>query len=195
MRSAKLNRRTLETDITGSLWLDGNGESSVQTGIAFLDHMLILFARHGGMALEIDATGDLEVDTHHTVEDIGIVLGQLIARAVGDKRGIRRYATEIIPMDEALVQAVVDVSGRPYLVFNADFKSSTVGAFETQMTVEFFRAVAYNAGITLHLNCQYGINDHHIIEAMFKAFGRCLKTALAIDPASPDTIPSTKGML
>ncbi|NLC84741.1 MAG: imidazoleglycerol-phosphate dehydratase, partial [Ruminococcaceae bacterium] len=147
------------------------------------------------LTLNLDATGDLEVDTHHTVEDIGIVIGQLIARAAGDKRGIRRYATEIIPMDEALVQVVADVSGRPYLVFNAEFSSPTVGAFETQMTGEFFRAVAYNAGLTLHISCLYGNNDHHIIEAVFKAFGRCLKTALAIDPASPDTIPSTKGIL
>ncbi len=195
MRSAKVNRRTLETDITGSIELDSQAESSIQTGIAFLDHMLLLFSRHGGLTLNLDATGDLEVDTHHTVEDIGIVIGQLIARAAGDKRGIRRYATEIIPMDEALVQVVADVSGRPYLVFNAEFSSPTVGAFETQMTGEFFRAVAYNAGLTLHISCLYGNNDHHIIEAVFKAFGRCLKTALAIDPASPDTIPSTKGIL
>lgn len=195
MRTAQLTRRTLETDITASLEIDGSGEATVQTGIGFLDHMLILLARHGGLTLKVSAAGDLDVDTHHTVEDIGIVIGQLIARAVGDKRGIRRYASETIPMDEALVQAVVDVSGRPYLVFRAEFKAPTVGAFETQMTEEFFRAVAFNAGLTLHLSCLYGSNDHHIIEGLFKAFGRCLRTALSIDPASPDAIPSTKGML
>lgn len=195
MRTAQLHRHTLETDITASLALDGSGEATVHTGIGFLDHMLVLLARHGGLTLKVEAVGDLDVDTHHSVEDIGIVLGQLIGRAIGDKRGIRRYACETVPMDEALVQAAIDVSGRPYLVFRAEFKSPAVGALETQMVEEFFRAVAFNAGLTLHLSCLYGQNDHHIIEAMFKAFARCLRIALSIDPANPDTIPSTKGTL
>ena len=195
MRSAQMTRRTLETDITASLILDGKGEANVMTGIGFLDHMLILLSRHSGLSLELHAEGDLLVDSHHTVEDTGIVIGQLIARAIGDKRGIRRYGEATVPMDEALTQSVVDVSGRPYLVFKAPVRTSHVGDFETQMTEEFFRAVAFNAGLTLHLICHYGSNDHHIIEGLFKAFARSLKVALSIDPDNPDAIPSTKGTL
>jgi len=195
MRSAQLTRRTLETEISASLILDGNGEASVSTGIGFFDHMLILLTRHAGLTLDLRAEGDLQVDSHHTVEDVGIVLGQLIARAVGDKRGIRRYGEATIPMDEALAQSVIDLSGRPFLVFKASIQSPTVGSFETQMTEEFFRAVSFNAGMTLHLSCLYGTNDHHIIEGLFKAFARSLKTAVSIDPENPDAIPSTKGAL
>ena len=195
MRSAQLTRRTLETEIVANLILDGDGESTIRTGIGFFDHMLILLAKHAGMTLDLRADGDLQVDCHHTVEDIGIVLGQLIARAAGDKRGIRRYGEATIPMDEALVQSVIDFSGRPFLVFKATLRSDQVGDFETQMTEEFFRAVAFNAGLTLHLTCFYGTNDHHIIEGLFKAFARCLKSALSIDPDNPDAILSTKGSL
>ncbi len=195
MRSAQLTRQTLETNITASLVFDGKGKSDITTGIGFFDHMLELFARHSGLSLVLRAEGDLVVDCHHTVEDTGIVLGQVIARAIGDKRGIRRYGEATVPMDEALVQSVVDVSGRPYLVFKAPIRSFHVGDFETQMTEEFFRAVAFNAGLTLHMICHYGTNDHHVIEGLFKAFGRSLKVALSIDPDNPDTILSTKGQL
>jgi len=195
MRSAQLTRRTLETEITANLTLDGDGESNVLSGIGFFDHMMVLLARHAGLTLDLRADGDLQVDCHHTVEDIGIVLGQLIARAAGDKRGILRYGEATIPMDEALVQSVIDFSGRPFLVFKASFRSERVGDFETQMVEEFFRAVANNAGMTLHLSCLYGQNDHHIIEGLFKAFARSLRTALSIDPEHPDSIPSTKGSL
>jgi len=195
MRSAQLTRRTLETEITGNLILDGNGEANIRTGVGFFDHMLILLTRHAGLTLDLQADGDLQVDCHHTVEDVGIVLGQLIAHAAGDKRGIRRYGDATVPMDEALLQSAIDFSGRPYLVFKAEFQSDQVGDFETQMTEEFFRAVAFNAGMTLHLSCLYGKNDHHMIEGLFKAFARSLKIALSIDPENPDAILSTKGAL
>lgn len=195
MRQSKLSRKTLETQIDISLNLDGHGNAEISTGIGFLDHMLTLFAKHSGIDLKVMSKGDLVVDCHHTVEDTGIVLGQVIARALGDKKGIERYGYAIVPMDEALLEAVVDLSGRPYIVFKADFGATTVGDFDTQMTEEFFRALAFNAGITLHLCCRYGRNDHHIIEGLFKAFARALRQSISIDQANADKIPSTKGVL
>jgi imidazoleglycerol-phosphate dehydratase len=195
MRQAEMTRETQETRIHVRLNLDGRGEASLSTGIGFLDHMLTLLARHARIDLEVDALGDLQVDDHHTVEDIGIVIGKAIALALKDKRGICRYGQATIPMDETIVQAVLDLSGRPYLVFQAEFRSDQVGGFSTQMTAEFFRALAYNAGMTLHLTCPYGSNDHHKIEAMFKAFARSLRDAAAIDPDHAEDIPSTKGVL
>jgi len=195
MRQAKLNRKTQETEISVALTLEGEGKATVATGIGFLDHMLTLLARHANLDLEIMANGDLQVDGHHTVEDVGIVLGQVIARAMGDKRGIRRYGSAAVPMDEALVTSVLDISGRPFLVFNVPFRNEMVGDFATELTEEFFRAVAFNAGMTLHLNCQYGQNDHHKIEGVFKAFACSLREAASIDPTRPNAIPSTKGVL
>lgn len=195
MRQSKLSRKTQETQIDVSIKLDGKGESEVSTGIGFLDHMLTLFARHSGVDLKIQSEGDLVVDGHHTAEDTGIVLGQVIARALGEKKGIERYGYAVIPMDEALLEAVIDLSGRPYIVFNADFNAPSVGDFDTQLVEEFFRALAFNAGITLHISCRYGRNDHHIIEGMFKAFARALRQAIRIDQTNADKIPSTKGVL
>jgi imidazoleglycerol-phosphate dehydratase len=195
MREAQLNRKTNETDVSVSLKLDGDGRSTVATSIGFLDHMLTLLARHAQIDLDIQAQGDLHVDGHHTAEDIGIVLGKALAEALGDKRGIRRYGHAVVPMDEALATATLDISGRPYLVFSARFDNPLVGDFATELTEEFFRALAFNAGLTLHISCQYGQNDHHKIEAMFKAFARALAQAAAIDQARPDAILSTKGIL
>lgn len=195
MRQSEITRKTRETDITVILNLDGDGKAAISTGIGFFDHMLTLLAGHAHIDLSVAACGDLQVDDHHTVEDVGIVLGQAIARALGDKRGIRRYGQALIPMDEALVSAALDISGRPYLVFQADFAGERVGGFTTAMTEEFFRALAYQAGLTLHLTCRYGGNDHHVIEALFKAFARSLGDAVAIDPQRAESIPSTKGLL
>lgn len=195
MREARLNRKTNETDVSVSLKLEGEGRSSIATSIGFLDHMLTLLARHAQIDLDVQAVGDLQVDGHHTAEDIGIVLGKALAESLGDKRGIKRYGHAVIPMDEALATATLDVSGRPYLVFTARFDNPLVGDFATELTEEFFRAVAFNAGITLHISCQYGQNDHHKIEAMFKAFARALAQAVTIDQARPDDILSTKGVL
>jgi imidazoleglycerol-phosphate dehydratase len=195
MRQAEITRKTQETDISIRLRLDGRGTADITTGIGFFDHMLILLARHGRLDLAIRARGDLDTDDHHTAEDIGIALGQAIARALGDKRGICRYGQATIPMDEALATSALDVSGRPWLAFEAAFTSDRVGSFSTQMTEEFFRALAMNAGLTLHLSCICGRNDHHMIEAMFKAFARSLRAAVAIDPEAGDEIPSTKGVL
>lgn len=195
MRQARMSRKTQETEITIALTLEGQGRSAISTGIGFLDHMLTLLARHAGIDLEVKAAGDLQVDGHHTTEDIGIVLGQAIAAAIGDKRGIRRYGQATVPMDEALLSSVIDLSGRPFLVFNASFSVGLTGDFETQLTEEFFRAVAFNAGMTLHLTCHYGQNDHHKIEGLFKAFARSLAEAVSVDPARPAEILSTKGVL
>jgi imidazoleglycerol-phosphate dehydratase len=194
-RSAQQHRQTLETDIEVYLALDGQGQSDIDTGLGFLDHMLTLLARHAGFDLTVKANGDLQVDGHHTVEDVGIVLGQALAHALGDKRGIGRYGHAVIPMDEALLEAVVDLSGRPYLVYEATMNSPSVGDFDTQLAEEFFRALAFNAGLTLHLNSRYGKNDHHIIEGLFKALARALAVAIRIDPARAGQIPSTKGVL
>jgi len=195
MRNAQLSRTTNETTVRVSLDLDGMGISEIDTGIGFFDHMLELFSRHGGLDLTVAAQGDLRVDGHHTVEDIGIVIGKTLAMALGDKRGINRYGNFTVPMDETLASCALDISGRPYLVMNAAFSSDRVGEFETELAAEFFRAVAFNAGLTLHLSCAYGTNDHHKIEAMFKAFARALRIAAAIDPDFADQIPSTKGVL
>ena len=195
MRNAQLSRTTNETAVRVNLDIDGLGTSEIDTGIGFMDHMLDLLARHGGLDLTVGAQGDLRVDGHHTVEDIGIVIGKTLAMALGDKRGISRYGNAVIPMDETLASCAIDLSGRPYLVLTAQYNNDRVGDFDTALVEEFFRAVAFNAGMTLHLRCEYGSNDHHKIEAMFKAFARSLRMAVAIDPDFSDQIPSTKGVL
>ena len=194
-RSASQERNTKETKIKGSLELDGKGVSDIATGIGFLDHMLDLLARHSGMDLSIRCDGDLNVDGHHTTEDIGIVIGKMLGEALGEKRGINRYGFASIPMDEALAQCSLDISGRPFLVLQAEFGGEYVGEFATELVEEFFRAVSFNEGLTLHLKCEYGANDHHKIEAMFKAFARALRIAIDIDEKFKDQIPSTKGVL
>ena len=195
MRNAQLTRTTNETTVRVHLDVDGLGTSEIDTGIGFFDHMLDLLARHGGLNLTVAASGDLRVDGHHTVEDVGIVIGKTIAAALGEKRGINRYGHAVIPMDETLATCALDISGRPFLVVKADYAGERVGDFDTALTEEFFRALAFNAGITLHLSCEYGTNDHHKIEAMFKAFARALRMAASIDPDFSDRIPSTKGVL
>ena len=192
MRNAEITRKTKETDITVKLELDGSGKTDISTGIGFFDHMLTAFAVHGGMDLTVKVKGDLYVDGHHSVEDTGIVLGKAFAQAIGDMKGIKRYGTEFIPMDEALGFASLDISGRPYLVFNASFSDDRIGEFDTCLAEEFFRAFAFNAGITLHMKCEYGKNDHHIAEALFKAAAHALKDAKEI---SGNEILSTKGVL
>lgn len=192
MRSACLERKTLETGVSVEWCLDGSGVCEINTGIGFFDHMLTLFARHGGFDLEIHCDGDLFVDAHHSIEDIGIVLGDAIKEALGDKNGIRRYGSALIPMDETLAEAALDLSGRSYLVFNAEFTAERIGEFPTEMAEEFFRAVADRAGMTLHINLRYGKNNHHMAEGIFKAFGHALKDAVAIDGGG---ILSTKGVL
>ena len=193
-RTATIERKTKETEIVLSLNLDGTGESRVDTGIGFLDHMLTLFAKHGFFDLEVTVKGDLEVDTHHSVEDAGIVLGQAIAQAVGDKRGICRYGSCILPMDEVLMVCALDLSGRPYLVFDAELKAERVGALETEMVREFFYALSYSAGMNLHFKLLSGENSHHMIEGMFKACAKALDMAVALDPRIADVL-STKGSL
>ena len=195
MRNASISRRTGETQIRIGLELDGRGKAEISTGIGFFDHMLNAFTRHGMFDLEVDAKGDLEVDGHHLVEDTGIVLGNAIAEAVGDKTGIRRYGSSILPMDEALVLCAVDLCGRPYFVMDgADFRSPMVGEFDTQLVKEFFYSVSYAASMNLHFRILSGDNDHHIIEAMFKAFARALDQATGKDPRIEDVL-STKGCL
>lgn len=195
MRKAEISRNTKETKITVSVDLDGTGMTDIKTGIGFLDHMLDLLGKHSGMDLVVECKGDLYVDGHHTVEDLGIVLGQALQKTLGEKRGIRRYGSARIPMDEALVGVDLDISGRPFLSMNAGLTSPKVGDFDTSLVEEFFRALAQNSGITLHINCDYGKNDHHIIEAMFKAFAKALRAAVEIDPRFATQIPSTKGVL
>ncbi|MCI8549316.1 MAG: imidazoleglycerol-phosphate dehydratase HisB [Lachnospiraceae bacterium] len=193
-RTAKIERKTKETSIQMTLNLDGTGKSRVDTGIGFLDHMLTLFAKHGFFDLEVTVKGDLEVDTHHSIEDTGIVLGQAILGAVGDKKGIRRYGSCMLPMDEVLMVCALDLSGRPYFVYDAELKAERVGALETEMIREFFYAVSYSAAMNLHIKEIHGENTHHIIEAMFKAFGRALDMATMTD-GRIDGILSTKGSL
>ena len=193
-RSATIKRATSETDITLSLALDGGGSADVSTGVPFFDHMLGAFGRHGLFDLEVRATGDLEIDAHHTVEDVGICLGQAIARALGDKRGIRRFGSVFVPMDEALVLAAVDISGRGQLHYDLEVPIEIVGTFDTTLAREFLVALAANAGITLHVVGFAGTNTHHIIEAAFKAVGRALAEAVSLDPRV-DGVPSTKGSL
>ncbi|MCM1330227.1 MAG: imidazoleglycerol-phosphate dehydratase HisB [Ruminococcus sp.] len=191
MRNAEITRKTKETDISVKLDLDG-GNADISTGIGFFDHMLTAFAVHGGMGLTVKAVGDLNVDGHHTVEDVGIVLGKAFKEAIGDMKGIARYGTAFIPMDEALGFASIDISGRPFLVFDAEFSDDRIGEFDTCLTEEFFRAFAVNAGVTLHLKCEYGKNDHHIAEALFKAAAHAVKAAKIV---SGNEILSTKGAL
>ena len=194
-RSASLSRATSETDIRLRLELDGTGVSELSTGVGFLDHMLTLLARHALFDLEVQATGDLHIDDHHTVEDVGIVLGQAFAQAVGDKRGIRRYGQALVPMDEALVEAAVDISGRPLLAWSVPFHAPAIGAMDTELFEEFFRAFAHNALLTLHVTAKAGRNAHHVAEGCFKALARALRMAVEADPRAPGIIPSTKGWL
>ncbi|MBI3099941.1 MAG: imidazoleglycerol-phosphate dehydratase HisB [Burkholderiales bacterium] len=194
-RTAEVSRNTAETRITVRLNLDGTGQSSLHTGIGFFDHMLEQIARHGLIDLEVRADGDLHIDGHHTVEDVGITIGQAFARAVGDKKGIRRYGHAYVPLDEALSRVVVDLSGRPGLVLNIPFTSGMIGAFDTQLTHEFFQGFVNHAGVTLHIDNLRGVNAHHQCETAFKAFARALRAAVERDPRSAGTIPSTKGSL
>lgn len=193
-RTADYVRKTKETDISLHLNLDGTGSSSINTGIGFFDHMLDGFARHGLFDLKVNVAGDLAVDCHHTIEDTGIVLGNAIKEAVGDKKGIRRYGSSILPMDETLVLCAVDLSGRPYLVFDGEFTTDRVGYMDTEMVKEFFYAISYTAGMNLHIRVLSGGNNHHMIEAMFKAFAKALDQATVIDPRITDIL-STKGSL
>ncbi len=195
MRSYEIKRTTKETDILLSLNLDGKGESNIKSGNGFMDHMLTLFARHGGFDLNVVCNGDTEVDFHHSAEDIGICLGKALNSALGDMKGIYRYGHIILPMDEALILAAVDISGRSLLSLDLPLPSSRVGDFDTELVEEFFEAFVRNAGITLHIKELSGSNTHHIIEGCFKAVGRVLKAAVAIDAANADKIPSTKGVL
>ncbi|NLM74201.1 MAG: imidazoleglycerol-phosphate dehydratase HisB [Clostridiaceae bacterium] len=194
MRVVELNRKTKETDISLKLNLDGTGKSVIDTGIGFLDHMLTLFAAHGRFDLELTCKGDLNVDAHHTVEDTGIVLGKAISDALGSRESILRYGSSIIPMDESLALVSLDLSKRPYLIFDVPFSSPKVGEMDTELFEEFFMALAVNSGMTLHIKLMYGKNNHHIIEAVFKAFARSLKEAVTIDP-SIQGVMSTKGLL
>lgn len=195
MRTSQLTRQTKETAIECTVTVDGSGQATIDTGVGFLNHMLELLAFHSKMDLNVVCKGDLDVDSHHTCEDVGIALGECLKQALGDKRGIIRYGSFTIPMDEALVTVDLDFSGRPYLVFNADLPNITLGNYETEVTEEFMRAFAFNAGITLHINEHYGKNTHHIIEAMFKAMGRAIRQAVQIDEAFKDEISSSKGVL
>lgn len=194
-RVAEINRATNETRIGLRLALDGTGAADIVTGIGFLDHMLTALARHALFDLRVRAEGDLHVDFHHTTEDVGIVLGQALARAVGDKRGIRRYGHAVVPMDEALVDAAVDLSGRPFLAWNVDFERDKIGEMDTELFEEFFRALAMNGLMTLHVRQRAGRNAHHVAEACFKAVARALRAATEPDPRASDTVPSTKGSL
>lgn len=193
-RSANIKRKTAETDIIVAFNIDGEGNSDISTGVGFLDHMLTLFSKHGSFDLIVKAKGDLEVDSHHTIEDVAIVLGSCIKEASGDKISIKRYGTTFLPMDETLALASVDVSGRPFLVYEAELPSEKLGNYDTEMTEEFFRALAFNAGITLHTKIMYGKNTHHMVEALFKATARALKEALTIDE-NIKGVMSTKGIL
>ncbi len=195
MRTAKLRRTTGETDVAVVLDLDGTGKSEISTGCGFLDHMLILFARHGRFDLTVQAKGDTWVDDHHTVEDVGITLGDAFARALGEKRGVTRYGSTILPMDEALILTAVDLSGRGFLCYDLAIPTEKVGTFDTQLTGEFFAAFARRADLTLHVKQLAGANSHHIIEGAFKSLARSLRAAVAIDPAAAGEVPSTKGVL
>ena len=194
-RTASISRTTAETDIRATLSLDGTGKVQVATGIGFLDHMLTALGRHALLDLTVEAKGDLHIDYHHTTEDVGIVLGQAVRKALGDKRGIRRYGQSLLPMDEALAEAAIDISGRPFLAWSVPFARDKVGEMDTELFEEFFRAFAFNAGITLHVTLKAGTNAHHVAEACFKALARALRMAVETDPRSPDAVPSTKGVL
>ena len=195
MRNAIIQRKTAETDIQLSLELDGTGVSGIDTGCGFLDHMLSLFARHGRFDLVLTCRGDTYVDDHHTVEDVGIALGQAFAQALGEKRGVTRYGNAILPMDEALILSAVDLSGRAYLGYEMKIPAEKVGTFDTELGAEFWLAFVRNAGVTLHIRQLAGSNSHHILEGAFKSVARSLRAAVAIDPDAADEIPSTKGVL
>lgn len=195
MRKGQVARKTKETDIAVEVAIDGSGRSEIATGIGFLDHMLDLLARHSRMDLMVRAKGDLHIDDHHTAEDVGIALGQAVKQALGDMKGITRYADVHLPMDEALTRVAIDVSGRPFLVFKVKFGRDKIGTFDTELVNEWFQAFAMNAGITLHVETLYGSNDHHISESCFKGLARALRAAFAIDPKAAGEIPSTKGSL
>ncbi len=195
MRVAEISRKTAETDVYVKLNLDGKGDCEISTGIGFLDHMLNLFGKHGRFDLVVKCVGDIEVDGHHTTEDIGIALGQAFKEALGEKRGICRYGSTILPMDEVLILTAVDISGRPYLRYRMKIPAPMVGDFDTELLREFVIAFAFNAGVTLHIRRLDGVNSHHIIEGTFKSLGRTLKKAVAIDEKAKDEIPSTKGVL
>ncbi|MCY0092832.1 imidazoleglycerol-phosphate dehydratase HisB [Hoeflea ulvae] len=194
-RAASVARKTNETDISVALSVDGTGSGSISTGVGFFDHMLEQLARHSLIDMDIKAKGDLHIDDHHTVEDTGIAIGQALAKALGDRRGICRYASLDLAMDETLTKAAIDISGRPFLVWNVDFTAPKIGTFDTELVREFFQALAQHAGITLHVTNIYGANNHHIAETCFKAVARVMRAACEVDPRQKDRIPSTKGSL
>ena len=195
MRKAAVKRKTKETDISVSVDLDGSGKAEMASGVGFFDHMLDQLARHSLIDISVAAKGDLHIDQHHTVEDVGIALGQALREALGDRAGIARYADVHLPMDEALTRCAIDVSGRPFLVWKVEFSRAKVGEFDTELVGEFFQAFAQNAGITLHVEMLYGRNNHHIAETCFKAVARALRAAVAVDPRQKGRVPSTKGSL
>jgi imidazoleglycerol-phosphate dehydratase len=195
MRKASVKRTTKETDVEVAIDLDGTGASSIATGIGFLDHMLDLLARHSRIDLNVKARGDLHIDQHHTTEDVGIAFGQALKKALGDMKGITRYADVHVPMDEALTRVAIDISGRPFLVFKVDFVRAKIGTFDTALVQEWFQAFAVNAAMTLHVATLYGANDHHVAESCFKGLARALRAAVAIDQRAINEIPSTKGTL
>lgn len=195
MRSASIRRTTGETSIEIALDLDGSGRTEISTGVGFFDHMLTLLGRHAQLDLTVKAEGDTWVDDHHTVEDVGIALGKAVAEALGDKKGITRYADVHMPMDETLTRVALDISGRPFLVFRSEFTGPKIGTFDTELVREWFQAFAINAGLTLHVETLYGVNNHHIAESCFKGLARALRAAVAIDPRTRDQVPSTKGTL
>ena len=194
-RSTEISRKTKETQIRVALNLDGSGASTISTGVGFFDHMLDLLARHSLIDMTIEAQGDLQVDAHHTVEDVGIVLGQCVEKALGDKKGIYRYGWAIVPMDESLAQVAIDLSGRPAYVMNAKFTGNLIGNFPVELVDEFFKSLSTNAKMNLHVNVPYGTNNHHISEAIFKAAAKALRQAVSLDPRAGDQVPSTKGTL
>ncbi len=195
MRKAKVSRKTNETQVTCEVNLDGSGKYDIATGVGFFDHMMEQLARHSLIDITLKAKGDLHIDDHHTVEDSGIALGQALAQALDDRKGIKRYGSCDLPMDETLSRCAIDVSGRPFLVFHVNFASPKIGSFDTELVREWFQAFAMNAGITLHIENAYGVNAHHIAEASFKALARALRSAIEIDPRQKNVIPSTKGSL
>ncbi|MCF3593796.1 imidazoleglycerol-phosphate dehydratase HisB [Rhodobacteraceae bacterium LMO-12] len=195
MRSASVTRKTAETEISVEIALDGSGAYDNQTGVGFFDHMLDQLARHSLIDMKIRCTGDLHIDDHHTVEDVGIALGQALTRALGDKKGIRRYGSCLLPMDDTLVRSALDLSGRPFLVWSLDLPTQKIGTFDTELVREFFQAFSTHGGITLHVEALHGLNSHHIAEAAFKSVARALRDAVETDPRKGDAIPSTKGTL
>src|SRR3982074_1946513 len=195
MRTASIKRKTKETDVEVAINLDGTGAANIATGIGFFDHMLDLLARHSRIDMTVRATGDLHIDHHHTTEDVGIALGQAVKQALGDMKGCPRYADVHVPMDEALTRVALDISGRPFLVFKAEFGRDKVGTFDTELVQEWFQAFAMNSGVTLHVATLYGTNDHHIAESCFKGLARALRAAVAIDTRAANEVPSTKGSL